>query len=501
MEQRGHQMKHSVATALSDPRGLRLTGFMVPVSWELPAIIILAFLLLSQESSDADIQNTMNHVAPLWLSGVLGYSAVRMIVSDTCAIWTPMFWFRIGTIVYFGFGSYVPLIVNETTRAYLDSFFIVYAADMLKVNAVVAAGVATILATNIALEKLQTPLRGATTYRATEILRIGIMLYAVGAAIKYLVVLPNILAGSPVVIPGFVMNLTAFGLVGISLLTIWSLQQKRKYFLVVVGLVLLEMMVGLLQLSKIEMLYPFLSFVIGVLTVRATLLRFAAVAVAFWLIFNFVQPWITHARHEDKMFSPNSTEQVPLFDRIAFLTSYFGAAAEQTDAETLQESMIRLSFVHMAAFVISQYDRGVPGDSLRNVSYSLIPRFLWPDKPEVLVGAELATLASGTEDNSISAGYFAEVYWNLGWAGALLLIPVGIAFNVASRFAASTLHRGDWIYLPVLFLNLKTAVTIDNFYISFAGTTVIALGLYIMLRLSAVGLRELGILSLPAGRS
>jgi hypothetical protein len=492
-------MKHSaMTTAPSNGRGRVATGFMVPVSWELPAIIILVFLLLPQESFDATMQEAMNHVAPLWLSGVLGYGAMRMIVLDSRAIWTPLFWFRIGTIVYFGFGSYVPFIVNETTRAYQDSFFVLHAQDMLKVNAVVASGVATILTTNIVVESLQTAVPRPITYRTAETLKIGILFYATGAAIKYLLVLPNILAGSPLVIPGFIVNLTAFGLVGISLLTIWSLQEKRRYFLVVVALVVLEMMLGLLQLSKIETLFPFLAFVIGVLTVRATPMRFAAVAVAFWLIFNFVQPWITHARNENAMVRGGAAEQVPFFDRITFLTSYFGASVEDTDVERVQESMIRLSFVNSAAFVISQYDRGFPGDSLRNVLYSFIPRFVWPDKPEVLVGAELATLASGTEGNSISAGYFAEVYWNLGWAGILLLIPVGIAFNIASRFAASTLYRGDWIYLPVLFLNLKTAVTIDNFYIGFVGTMAIAVAIYIMLRLFVAQLQKLGILSLAA---
>jgi hypothetical protein len=217
-------------------------------------------------------------------------------------------------------------------------------------------------------------------------------------------------------------------------------------------------------------------------------------------MFGVVQPWLTYARTESAAARGAAAEQIPLSDRLAFLTSYFRDSAEQGNIQGLQESMVRLSYMNVAAFVIAEYDRGVPGDSLRNMLYSFIPRFVWPDKPLVLVGGELATLATGTVGNSISAGYFAEVYWNLGWSGVLLLVPMGAAFNIASHFAVRTLSQGNWVYIPVLFLNLETALRIDNFYIGFVGASAIAASLYMLLRFSAVHLQQLGILPLPVQR-
>jgi hypothetical protein len=461
---------------------------IIPVIWELPAISILAVMLLFQASSDAATQETMNYVAPFLLSGVLGYAALRMILLDNVAVWSPLFWFRIATIIYFGFGSLVPLISNASTRDYLDSYFMLLPADILKVNAVVAAGVAVILAANMAVESLRgsiiqaAPGPGLAGNQVAAALKYGLFFLAIGAGIKYLIIIPNTLLESPLVIPGFLINLTGCLAVGISLLTIWSLRQKKSYLLIVITLVAFEMLVGLLELSKIEALTPAVAFVIGYLTVKTSIKRLAAVALGFWLMFSLIQPWLTQARLEI-LDAYGASEQAPFSSRVEFLISSFNAAAEQKDGEELQGSLIRLSFMNAAGFVISRYDQGVAGDSLKDVVYSFIPRFLWPEKPLIVVGGELATLATDTVGNTISAGYFAEVYWNFGWAGLLLLVPIGIVFNVASHFAINTLRKGDWIYLPVLFLNLRTAISIDNFYIGFVGTFVISFGLYLLLRI------------------
>jgi hypothetical protein len=154
-----------------------------------------------------------------------------------------------------------------------------------------------------------------------------------------------------------------------------------------------------------------------------------------------------------------------------------------------------VSFVNVAAFVVAQYDHGLPGDSLRDTLYSFIPRFLWPEKPVVLLGGELATLVSGEVGNQISPGYFAEAYWNFGWIGLpLLLVPVGFFFNVATHFAARVIEREDWLYLPVLFLSLKVGMQIDSFYNGFVGTATQILALYFLVKFGSQLLRSLGIL-------
>lgn len=480
----------AATVAIADPRRAvraRRTP-MVPVVWEMPAVAALALLVILQENADLSTQEFMNYAAPVCLSGILCYAALRMILLDSAAIWTPLFWLRIATSVYFGFGSIVPLIVNADTRIYIESYFILYASDMVKVNAVIAAGTAVVLASNIVFEEVRAlmmrdRLSAIAPDRIARAGRVGFLFLAVGGSIKYLLIIPNEVAGSPVVIPGLIVNLALCLPVGIALLTIWSMYRTRFYLFAVVALVAFEFCIGMLELTKLDALLPLLAFIIGVLTVKATLTRLAIIAIGLALLFNLMQPWMQQARNQALATYGTMVDRVPLLSRAEFLLSYFDDSPAQAVQDDVQQSMIRLSFINAAAFVISRYDRGVPGDSLRNVMYSFIPRILWPDKPEVLVQSELASLASGTIGNSISAGYYPDVYWNLGWIGLLLLVPVGVAFNIASRFALDIVRRGDWIYVPVAFLNLKIAIAVDSFYVGLVGTFAISFGAYLLLRI------------------
>ena len=113
----------------------------------------------------------------------------------------------------------------------------------------------------------------------------------------------------------------------------------------------------------------------------------------------------------------------------------------------------------------------------------------------VMIGAELATLASGEVGNQISAGYFAESYWNFGWIGLpLLMFPVGVFFNVTTHFAARVIQREDWLYLPVLFMSLKVGMQVDSWYNGFVAAVAQGFALYLIVKFGGKFLRGLGLM-------
>jgi hypothetical protein len=214
-----------------------------------------------------------------------------------------------------------------------------------------------------------------------------------------------------------------------------------------------------------------------------------------------VSPWVGYGRTEAGILASSGGEAT-FSDRVNYLRTYFDDVKTEKDPEERQEAVLRLSYTSAVAFVISLYDHGLPGDTLRDAVYSFIPRFLWPEKPLVMVQAELATLATGTFGNSISAGYFAEAYWNLGWIGLpLLMLPVGVFLNLTTHFAARVIARGDWPFLPLLFLNMKIGMGIEAWYIGFVGTIAQGLFLYVILRIVSYWLRSAGILPALASRA
>ena len=38
--------------------------------------------------------------------------------ADSRAIWTPLFWFRVATLIYFGLGNIAPMIMNSASLIY-----------------------------------------------------------------------------------------------------------------------------------------------------------------------------------------------------------------------------------------------------------------------------------------------------------------------------------------------------------------------------------------------
>jgi hypothetical protein len=60
-------------------------------------------------------------------------------------------------------------------------------------------------------------------------------------------------------------------------------------------------------------------------------------------------------------------------------------------------------------------------------------------------------------------GYFAEAYWNLGWAGIpLVMIPLGAVFFGFARYAQFVLQEGKWLHFPGVFLGMFLGVRVDG---------------------------------------
>jgi hypothetical protein len=475
-----------------------------PNWWELPAIFALTATLTAADIGDWRVEDTLNIVAPAWLSLALGASALKMGTADSRAIWTPLFWFRVATLIYFGLGNIAPMIMNSASLIYLQSMYFFLPDDVQRVNLIAAAGVACILSGNLIYERLFVPPRASGIARRApralgEAARKGVALLLIGAAINYFLMVPSSMGLIDFVVPGFISSLSLCEYVGFALLALWAFANSTTAVLAVAALVAVESLVGLLMLNKSSVLLPWIAFVIGALSYNFTIPRLATAGLLLSFAFGILQPLVAYGRNEAYNNPANSGAEMSLSQNLVYLRAYFDNKQE-SDPEDPQGSLLRLSFVNVGAFVVAQYDHGLPGDSLRNTLYSFIPRFLWPEKPLVLLGGELATLVSGEVGNQISCGYFAEAYWNFGWIGLpLLLLPVGFFFNVTTHFAARVIEREDWLYLPVLFLSLKVGMSIDSFYNGFVGAAAQIFALYYVVKFGGQLLRSLGLIRQSEG--
>jgi hypothetical protein len=444
-----------------------------PAAWELwglaavTSLYLLTGLLYEQEGCFV-----ANLVGPVALVILLGLGALRMTRAERSAIWACLFTFRVSSAIYFGLGSLVPYVANSATWLNLHAYSYFDDVDMMKFNLIVAVSILTVLATCTAFDAVR-PYRydlqpiGAGAGGGRRLLISSICFYVPGAVVQYFVLLPHYMGWTTDVLAGALGSLGSLMLIGIFLFTSWSITYAPAMFPVAASVVGLECTVGMLLFNKTEIILPIIMLLLAIFTRGVTLVRMGAVFVALVIIFAFIQPLVSYGRTKLSQDYGGVTGG-GLIERLEIVESYFTVGVTRTGTEETQESMLRISYISIGTAVINAYDRGQPGNTLEDILTVFIPRFLWAEKPIITRGGEeLATMQSGEEGNSVSAGFFAEAYWNFGWFGIpLLMIPLGVILTMLSRFTLNVFRREAWIYMPAVFLAFRIGGRVDGLYVA-----------------------------------
>lgn len=463
-----------------------------PAGWELMGLaLLLVYYVLSEEFLGREIYATNNITGPLWLTGALAFGMTQMVRMNPHAIWTALFWFRLSTGVYFGLGSLISVFANPETRAYMEVFFIFDGEDIAKVNVLTAASALVVLTTAYVwlLLGVGRPGGARTVDRAkpatqSNLLPIGVAFYAVGATVKYLVILPYLFGLTQNTLEGLVGAFSGLVLVGIYFLSVWGFEYAQNWLLLIIAPLLIDMAIGVMTFSKSDVMLALIMFLLGMLRRGVTKSRFVIATTAIVFTYVLVTPITNYGRTELSRTRGALSAAAPLGERISIMESYFADGAVAVDNGQIDWALVRLSYVSPAAYAVRLRDNGVPSRSLETLPALFIPRFLWPDKPIITkVGYDFNLAATGNDKSAASPGLFAEAYWNFGWLGiGILMVPLGAILSVMSIFALHVFDRRSWIFFPLVFLGMKMGSRIDGFFVSdVAGTALFAILLYAVL--------------------
>jgi hypothetical protein len=107
------------------------------------------------------------------------------------------------------------------------------------------------------------------------------------------------------------------------------------------------------------------------------------------------------------------------------------------------KTMQRASLLSQVAHVLEITPAQIPFQQGQTYSYlgvTLIPRFLWPDKPTISEANRFYQLAYGLSDpkslqaTSIAVGSMAEGYINFGWLGVVFIMcGIGLILRIYER--------------------------------------------------------------------
>jgi hypothetical protein len=428
---------------------------------------------------------TVAWIAPPSIAVILGLANWMMIRRDADALWTPLFSFRLASVVFFGFGGILSENLSAVALANYQAELPYTEREAAYVFIVWLAGVFTTsfgyyLFSGFAAKDV-VPLRRMGN-PDSRTLSLGILFTGAGLAYAYLVRLPIELGLLPIrTIPAAVSTpFDASVAVGVFLLSLWGLKKKGVALLVIPAVIISAAAVGLVLLTKQGVLLPLIFFGLAVLFARITALRLALVAGMVIFAFSILQPMVAYAR------SMVSLElALDPGERMSHMADYLTGEASDSDADEVQVNFLRFGHTHVAAFIIDRYEHGMPSNELAKSLTALVPRVIWPEKPIVTQGAsDLYFLVSGREGSALAATTYADLYWNGGWTATLILgfIWGGLMF-VGTRQSLLIVRQRDWYMMPFVLLMFMIGLSQESaFTVSILVPTVMAIIAFAMLR-------------------
>ncbi len=402
----------------------------------------------------------------LLMAGGLGYGAYRCATASPAGIWVSLFWLRAGSIAYLCVGTIIPFIVNDVTRMVIDAFHATTNEQYLRVSIVTALGslcalsAATVVTRSLRFEKIG---RLVIPSRDPVLLGVGLAAFSIGFVCRYIIALPSTLGLVDTIVPAMIINLSHFYQASFFLLGVWCFRYRPSHVWLIFVVAGLDAVVGLMMFSKLEVLFSLLMASLALMHSRATTIRLAVVVGVCMLTYVAIIPIVDFGRTV-MLQRYGEIEGGGLAERKEIVQSYFGAEGEVFASSEFrsefQGALARLSYSNQAAFAISLYDSKIPGDSVSQIPVAIVPRMLWPDKPNLnYIGEAFQESATGFTTSLSWPGQFAEAYWNYGWLGIILFsIPLGIAHALLSRYALWVYSAGQWIQFPALLLLMRWAM-------------------------------------------
>lgn len=452
-------------------------------------LALLIFLLLGglfqPQSGNNLIISSFNIISSFLFVIILIFGMRAELRREPMAIWTALIWFRIASLVYHGIGSLIPYFSNEYTVISMKSLFYFDDSDVVKVNTIDVLCVLTVLTSAKVFEsrlKIYQMVRRSPSSLSLPILAVAFLL--VGGVVRYGVVVPHLFGFGDGFLPAPLAMATKIYSAGLMLLLIFTLRSQPQLMPVTVVLIAIELIVGVLLFSKSDVISTIIFVTLALYQNKPSTKRLIFSAVFAFTLFSQINPLVAYGRSRAIEIG-GQQQTASLSQRIEIVESFlYGDRFPGLETDE-QAALSRLSYVPAQAMVVSWYDHGISSSSLGDIFIVLIPRILWPGKPDVTTsGRDLYTAATGNIGTSISPGLFAESYSNMGWLGIpVLMIPVGFMLTILSQISTAIMRHENFFYLPVVLVGVQVGTRVDgHFVLDVVGGPVTVLLLFAALR-------------------
>ena len=456
------------------------------------AAVMVLWFLMGMTAAPPGSEDTINTIGLIAFSILLAWAAYHQMKRNTASLWTPLLWYRVATMSYFGIGSLVPIWINGETLDLMKGFYAFFGYEIVKLNLLITVFnlvfiftikiVFIIMRRNDAFRKIY--IGNIISPSNLDMIVFGSISLTVGSLVNYFVVFPQTVGLINLSAYATLAQLSILGWIGYFMVIYWGLQNRRPgLVLLAIVLALGESAIGFFQMSKAFMLMPIVMVGVAFIYHRRTLPRIAIFITFFVSLFMTLTPLVGYVRLANMMYYSGAA---PFTEVPKIYISYFTDGSDPNRYSDTEDGWMRLSFVNAATFVINQYDHGMPGTSYRYWSIVWIPRAIYPSKPIITdVARELSYAANGNYNSSSSAGLAAEAYWNGGWVATIgIAIIVALILGSWSIYSFVVIQRKAWHLFFIFLIGMRMSIRVDGAFVSdILGPIALVIGAHIALEL------------------
>ncbi|MEK7469127.1 MAG: hypothetical protein AAB074_17270 [Planctomycetota bacterium] len=326
-----------------------------------------------------------------------------------------------------------------------------------------------------------------------------LMFAVVGATAKYALVLPFDLALTLNAPSGIIRQLD--NLIVIAIMVGWANRKSGPLWigLAAIVLLLLEVATGLLQFNKNASLLALMAAGLGDYLATRRLRNLIVAGLTASALYGVIAPIVTFGRAELAARRGGEPSPAGLLERRDIVLRFYQGGESATSDDPIPSGWwVRLCYLSPQQAAIDMYDCGLGGDDFARLPWIVMPRFLYPEKPEMTIsGVDFNEKVAGIRTTSTGTGVFIDGYYNLGWLGFLFTsISFGMALRVYANIAKPVLKNRAFIMFPLVFKAIHVALRVDGWWLAdVAGTLVFVLAALTLMGMSS----RWRILVAPAG--
>lgn len=310
--------------------------------------------------------------------------------------------------------------------------------------------------------------RSVIRYRPVPLVPAWITLCAVGMATELFVILPYEFALTSTIPPAIFRVLGSLPTVGI--LVGWRIAGRKKplLFLLTLTMTLVQLVVGFLLLNKTVIISTVLCAVIGRYSRTNRKFTLLAGLSTIILVYLFATPLVLLGRQEIGFDASGRPRAATLSDRVGIVTHYVSTRGTETQSLASGYWWNRLNYLPVQVVAMRLYDGGQHGDLLEKLHWVLVPRLLYPSKPQMQSDAvEFTRKVFGSISSSTGMGIFVNGYYNGGWLGVIFgALAYGLSLRIVYAMARPIAREGTVLLapmlLPAIFMGLRADGDILN---------------------------------------